>query len=288
MNHDALAWPSNRTELGWFLRRRREALSPEAVGLPADVSRRRTPGLRRAEVAELAGISTNYYERLEQGRGPYPSPSVAAAIARAMRLSTDERCHLYRLAGHPSPGSGRFAGPDPDLVTLLAELQPTSIAQIVDGLGTVIAQNSLSQALFGLFAGRPGRGSNMLWRWFTDPQWRDARFLAREQEGMARAYAADLRASVDGRAGHDADELIRDLHLAAPGFSELWARHEVRALRSAPKVLLDPRGRSLQLECAVARGRITGQRLLIFRPCPGTDTAGHLRELLPLNNAETY
>ena len=91
----------NRAELASFLRNRREALSPAAGSLPTGV-RRRTPGLRRDEVAELASISTNYYERLEQRRAPQPSPTVLAAIARSLRLSVEEREHLYLLAGQAS------------------------------------------------------------------------------------------------------------------------------------------------------------------------------------------
>ena len=139
----------NRTELARFLRSRREALTPAQAGL-APGGRRRTPGLRRDEVADLASMSTNYYERLEQARGPRPSPTVLDAIAGGLRLSVEEREHLHLLAEQPLPAQGGRRGElDAGLVTTMESLTAATIAMIVDDLGTVLAQNRLGVEVFG-------------------------------------------------------------------------------------------------------------------------------------------
>jgi transcriptional regulator with XRE-family HTH domain len=270
---------TDRVELGAFLRRRREALTPEEVGLPV-AGRRRTPGLRRDEVATLACMSTNYYERLEQARGPQPSVSLLAAIARALRMSTDERDYLYQLAGQAQPApSHQPRGVDPELVSITESLIPTTIALVMDDLGTVLQQNQLSVAIFDKFAGRRGRADNILWRWFTDLRWRNSLTRKDDQEESSRSYVAELRAAVANH-GHDetAVELVRDLRAASTEFTDLWDRHEVSLLRPAPKTLLHPRG-ELTVKCAVVHGREAGQRLLVFRPLPGTDTEARLDRL---------
>src|SRR5215813_10072370 len=155
----------NRAELASFLRSRREALSPTEVGLPA-AGRRRTPGLRRDEVAELASMSTTYYERLEQQRGPQPSPAVLAAIARTLRLSVEEREHLYLLAAQaPPPRDDHLEDLDAGLVATIESLTATTIAMIVDDLGTVLSQNRLSAEIFGDLAAGAGHAGNIVWRW---------------------------------------------------------------------------------------------------------------------------
>jgi transcriptional regulator with XRE-family HTH domain len=242
--------------------------------------RRRTPGLRRDEVATLACMSANYYERLEQARGPQPSVSLLAAIARALRLSTDERDYLYLLAGQALPiPAHQQRGVDPELVSITESLIPTTIALLMDDLGTVLQQNRLSVGVFGDFAGRPDRAANILWRWFTDLPWRNSLTRRVDQEESSRSYVADLRAAVAGH-GHDetAVELVRDLRAASAEFTDLWDRHEVSLLRPAPKTLLHFQGQ-LQVKCAIVHGRKAGQRLLVFRPLSGTDTEARLDRL---------
>ncbi|HEX6352659.1 helix-turn-helix transcriptional regulator [Actinophytocola sp.] len=144
-----------REELADFLRRRRDALSPHTVGLRVD-RRRRTPGLRRDEVARLANMSTNYYERLEQGRGPQPSAAILAGLTRALRLDPDERGYLYRLAGHAAPAEAKPDGfVDPRLLSVMRAVAATSPAFIADDLATVVAQNELHTTLFGHVTGLP-------------------------------------------------------------------------------------------------------------------------------------
>src|SRR6516165_11450992 len=134
----------DRTELADFLRRSRERLRPHDVGLP-DVGLRRTPGLRREELAQLAGVSADYCMRLEQRRSSQPSTQVLAALARALRLTEDERDHLYILAGYQPP-AGPMAGQHvrPGLMHLLDELTGTP-AQILTDLGDLLAQNVLAE-----------------------------------------------------------------------------------------------------------------------------------------------
>lgn len=143
-------------QLGAFLRARRDELLPREVGLSAG-PRRRSPGLRRDEVAMLANMSSDYYERIEQGRGPQPSPSMLGVIARALRLNLAERDHIYVLAGHPAPEANVSLGyADPGLMTVLDALAPSVPALIADDLQNVVGQNALNVALLGQLVGSPG------------------------------------------------------------------------------------------------------------------------------------
>jgi transcriptional regulator with XRE-family HTH domain len=145
----------DRPGLAEFLRRRRAGLTPSDIGLP-DTSRRRTPGLRREEVAVLAGISSDFYAQLEQARGSDPSESVVAALARALRCTPDEKDHLFRLAGVPIPPRQVGHHIDPGLFQLAAHLDglPTCI---YNDLGDVLYTNALDDALTGCDELRPGR-----------------------------------------------------------------------------------------------------------------------------------
>ena len=181
-------------ELGAFLRARRERLRPADVGLVPG-ARRRTPGLRRDEVAVLASMSTDYYERLEQGRGPHPSPSMLGAIARALRLDLDERDHLYRLAGQAPPSPHVALGyADPGLMLVLDAIAPAVPAMVVDDLNTAVAQNPLNVALLGPLADESGSRSSFLWHWFTDPAYA-VLYAENDRERLGREYVADLRAA---------------------------------------------------------------------------------------------
>jgi transcriptional regulator with XRE-family HTH domain len=157
----------NDTDLGRFLRTRREALKPAEVGLSPG-RRRRTPGLRRGEVARLAAVSPDYYERLERSHATNPSAEVLDSLAGAMRMSADDRNHLYRLAGHLPPAGGTTGEDvDPALLFLLNSLD-TVPAHVMDDLTTMMAQNRGSKALFGSWPTGDERAANVTWRWFTD------------------------------------------------------------------------------------------------------------------------
>ena len=269
----------SRHELGAFLRSRREGLRPADVGLVPG-ARRRTPGLRRDEVAVLASMSTDYYERLEQGRGPHPSPSMLGAIARALRLDLDERDHLYRLAGQAPPSPHVALGyADPGLMLVLDAIAPTVPAMVVDDLNTAVAQNPLNVALLGPLADQSGSRSSFLWHWFTDPAYA-VLYAENDRERLGREYVADLRAAYVRRGMDDvARALVKALSEVSSEFRDLWARQEVALKRTTAKVLQHPRVGRLDLICDVVVSPPSGQCLVIFRGRPGTDAADRLAML---------
>lgn len=280
----AYAAGMDRAALGSFLRKRREALQPAEVGLVPG-GRRRTPGLRRDEVALLANMSTDYYERLEQGRGPHPSTALLAGIARALRLTPDERDHLYVLAGQPPPPAFNAGGyVDPGLLCILDALAPTVPAFVADDIGQVLAQNPLSVSLLGAFHGETGRAANVLWRFFTDSGWR-SRYPETEHEEMGRSYVADLRAAAARRGADPAvTGLIADLRKESAEFARLWERNDVAVLRSAVKTFARTRVGWLTLQCDIVVSPPSGQRLVMFRAAPGTDAAARLDMLRVLGS----
>ncbi|WP_262698607.1 MULTISPECIES: helix-turn-helix transcriptional regulator [Streptomyces] len=273
---------TDRIQLGDFLRRRRAALRPEDLGL-APGTRRRTPGLRRDEVAAMANMSTAYYESLEQARGPQPSVAILASIATALRLTPDERHHLYLLAGHAPPTPAEPPDYlDPGLSYTLDAVAATTPALISDDLSNVLAQNPLNVALFGTFADRPGHGRNLTWHWFTSAHWRSVLRSAspEEEEATSLSYVADLRATVTQR-GHDpaAATLVSDLREASGEFAEMWERHRVSTLRCSTKSVFDERVGRLDLDCVILASPLSRQRLLLLQPVPGTKTADRLSRL---------
>lgn len=280
----------DRPELADFLRRTRERLRPHEVGLPGG-PRRRTPGLRREEVAQLAGISSDYLMRLEQARSPQPSTQVLAALARALRLSEDERDHVYVLAGHRPP-AGRLAGNHvrPGLLHLLDQLVETP-AQILSDLGDLLAQNEMAQALFGTVcsvrAHDCAQDHNILWRWFNDPTVREA-YPVDEQDQQSHRLVADLRAAV-ARRGTDADSaaLVERLSASSDEFTALWELHEVEVPRQRRLRVLHPTIGPIVLDCEVLFTPNEDQRLFIFTAPPGTADSDHL-ELVRVVGSEQF
>jgi transcriptional regulator with XRE-family HTH domain len=268
----------DRRELADFLRRSRERLRPQDVGLPTG-PRRRTPGLRREEVAQLAGMSADYYMRLEQARSTQPSTQLLASLARAVRLTEDERDHLYLLAGHRPP-AGRQAGNHirPGLLFLLDRLRDTP-AQVLNDLGDVLAQNDLAEALFGCVCSVREKDRNIVLRWFTDPVLRAA-YPADEHDHYSRMHVADLRAAVARRPGDPAAvELLKRLHKASPEFTRLWELHEVAVRRTSRMRVLNPTVGPIELDCETLLTPSDDQRLLIFTAPPGTEYDDYLRLL---------
>lgn len=277
----------NRPGLADFLRRSRERLTPRDVGL-AEGPRRRTPGLRREEVAMLAGMSADYYMRLEQARGSQPSVQVLAALTGALRLSEDERDHLYLLAGHRPPEDAR-AGEylRPGLRFLLDRLDGVPV-QVVSDLGDLLAQNDLALALFGCVCTVAAEDRNIVLGWFTDPGVR-GHFAVEEHEEQARQLVADLRAATTRR-GDDAASrsLVTRLRTASPEFAALWERHEVAVRRSHPYRLVHPDLGRIDLDCEVLATPAADQRLRIFTPPPGgTTVLDELRALGPRHRHDT-
>ena len=275
----------DRHELADFLRRCRERLRPQEVGL-VEGPRRRTPGLRREEVSQLAGMSADYYMRLEQARSPQPSTQLLGALARALRLTTDERDHLYVLAGHRPP-AGPFAGEHvrPGLLYLLDRLHDTP-AQIIGDLGDVLAQNTMSEALFGCVCTVKPGDRNIPWRWFTDPFVRAA-YPEEEHEWYSRVHVADLRAAVARRGADEAaSALVERLRGASPEFAQLWARHEVAVRRSSRMKVLHPEVGAIEFDAETLLTPVEDQRLVVFTPPPGSPTIEAL-ELLHVIGPET-
>lgn len=268
----------DRAELAAFLRRRREALRPFDVGLPRG-RRRRTEGLRREEVASLAGMSADYYARLEQQRGPQPSAQMLAAIARALRLTIDERDHLFRLGGQPAPARiGGAAHVSPALLRVLDRLHDTP-AMVVSDLQETLAQNDLAKALVGEHSGRTGRRGSLIYRWFTDPAAREI-YPPEAHERHGRVFVSNLRDAL-GRRGPEsvAAELVRELRRESDEFAELWSRQEVAVGHDDGKVIVHPELGPIAVHCQVLHTDDRTQALLIFTATPGSDDAGKL-ELL--------
>ena len=269
----------NRSELADFLRRSRDRLRPQEVGLVAG-PRRRTPGLRREEVALLAGMSADYLMRLEQARSPQPSIQLLRALAHALRLSDSERDHLYVLAGHRPP-AGRLAGRHvrPGLLYLMDQLT-TVPAQILSDLGDVLAQNAMAKALFGSVCAvvrhDHDKDHNIVWRWFNDPVLRAA-YPAEEHDEIGRAHVADLRAAY-ARRGGDAvvTELVERLRAGNAQFAQLWDRHEIGVPRGNRIRVLHPTVGLIELDFEMLQTPNEDQRLQLFTAPPGSPAVDYL------------
>ncbi|WP_042375175.1 MmyB family transcriptional regulator [Streptacidiphilus neutrinimicus] len=268
----------DRAALADFLRRSRERLSTADVGLP-DGARRRTPGLRREEVAGLAGMSVDYYTRLEQQRGPRPSPQLLAALARALRLSDDERDHLFHLSGQQPPQHHHVADHvRPGLLLILDRLWDTP-AQVISDLGDVLVQNAMSRALWGDATSRPPEQRNLIRRWFVEPAAR-AVMPAEDHERLGRSHVAHLRAIATARPeDRRAERLVAELLVRSPEFAAYWAEHDVAQRRSDVKRIVHPVVGLLELSCEVLVTDGGEQQLLVYTAAPGSATAERL-ELL--------
>jgi transcriptional regulator with XRE-family HTH domain len=267
------------SELGGFLKSRRDRIRPGDVGLPAG-PRRRVPGLRRDEVAHLAGASVEYYIELERGAGSQPSAQMLAALSRALRLTNDERDHLYHLAGRALPESGSATSHvHPSLVDLMDRLTTTP-AQVITDLHVTLVQNPLAVALLGDQTRHRGLAASFVHRWFLDP---DARSLYPEadHDHQSRSFVADLRAAVARRDGRDSESarLVAELLDRSPEFTELWDRHDVAVRRAERKRIVHPTLGTIEVNCLNLFSEDGRQRLLWFTPAIGTDAVEQL-ELL--------
>ncbi|KAA0021263.1 helix-turn-helix transcriptional regulator [Antrihabitans cavernicola] len=268
----------DRAELAEFLRGRRASLVPADVGLPPGV-RRRTPGLRRDEVALLAGMSTDYFTRLEQGRGPHPSTQIVASLARALRLTDNERDHLYFLAGHtPPPRSGGDKHVGPGLLHLLTKLDDTP-ACVMSDLGETLVQNAMHVVLFGDTSVLRGLDRYIAWRWFTGVD-SDLKFPSEDRDRMSRKQIADLRAAA-ARRSYDPEvtRLVTALRANSPEFEALWREHIVEVESSTEKRFVHPEVGMVAVNCEVLVTQKQEQNLLVYFPLPGTDAREKL-ELL--------
>jgi transcriptional regulator with XRE-family HTH domain len=273
-------------ELGAFLKSRRDRIRPPDVGLPSG-PRRRVPGLRRDEVAQLAGASVDYYIEIERGSGAQPSEQMLAALARGLRLSLDERNHLFHLAGRPLPGSGSGASHvHPGMLDLLDRLEGTP-ARVITDLDVVLVQNRLGAALLGPVPAGTGLRTCFVYRWFTDPASRGL-YPPEDHDRHAENFVADLRAAVARRGGRDeevngmVDELLR----RSPEFAELWNRHDVAVRRNYAKRIVHPALGVIDVNCLNLLSEDGRQRLLWFSPVAGTDAVEKLELLSVLGTQD--
>jgi transcriptional regulator with XRE-family HTH domain len=268
----------DRAGLAEFLRRRREALQPEDVGLPRG-QRRRTSGLRREEVAALCHLSTDYYSRLERERGPHPSERLIASIAQGLHLSLDERDHLFRLAGHHAPLRGSVSEHiSPGLLRIFDRLTD-SPAEIVTELGETLRQTPLGIALTGDLTGYRGPARSIVYRWFTDPATR-ARYHPDDHEHMSRVFASGARrmATLRGpgsRAARLADSLLSE----SSAFAALWADHEIGLEFDEGKRFIHPELGLLELACQHLVDPAQSHILLVYTAVPGTESYEKLQLL---------
>ena len=260
----------DRTGLAGFLRNRREALQPEDVGLPRG-PRRRTKGLRREEVASLCHMSTDYYSRLEQERGPQPSPQMLAAIAQGLHLSLDERDHLFRLAGHHPPARGAAREHvSPGLLRILDRLDDTP-AEIVTELGETLRQTPMGVALTGDTTGYEGPARSSGYRWFTDPGAR-RRHAPEEHAFLSRMYASGLREVVALRGPGSEAAYLADLLLErSEEFRQVWEDHEIGVRPRHVKRFVHPEVGSLELNCQRLLDPDQAHALLVYTAVPGTE-----------------
>lgn len=272
-NHEGSGGSVDRThELAAFLRTRRERLNPGELGLPLRRQARRTPGLRREEVAELAGVSTDYIVRLEQGRGLRPSPEVLDALARALRLSADETAYLFDLAEQRRPGLGKpSAVAAPALALLVDELSPRP-AMLVNHRYDILAWNPEMAALMLDFGTLPLEQRNTLWLCLVHERMRD--FYV-ERDRVIREGAADLRAAW---AGHPDDrtlaDLVGELTARSPEFAAAWAEGDVKVRGRGVKPLRHPEVGTLTVDFEVLIPlQDPDQRLVIYRAADAASQA---------------
>jgi transcriptional regulator with XRE-family HTH domain len=227
-----------RRELGAFLRNRRERLHPEQVGLPPS-RRRRTPGLRREEVAQLAGVGVTWYTWLEQARQINASPQVLDAIARTLQFDSHEHAHLFTLAGLPATTTiaEECDRVPPAVQTLVEQLEPYPAA-VMNARWDLLAFNRVNASFFPNLESLPLEDRNCLWLSFTDPIWRE---VLVDWEGSVARMVAEYRATMAEHIDDPAWQTLVDrLHRAAPEFTALWDRHDIGRLTGNVKEMRHP------------------------------------------------
>jgi transcriptional regulator with XRE-family HTH domain len=275
----------DKQELGAFLRSRRERLRPEDVGLPSG-SRRRTPGLRREEVAVLAHISTEYYVRLEQGRAPRPSGEVLAAIAGALRLSGAESDHLHVLAGTAPSRSGLHRRDVRPSILALLERLPQTAAFVTSAAFEVLAWNDLAAALMENFAELAPPDRNLARRAFLGPAPGAAPLYGVSDGAQFRQHVVmDLRLTL---ARYPTDPLVAglvdELRRGSPAFARLWERHDVQSAPMLTKTFRHPVVGDITVDCDSLTLTDRDQRLVLYTAPPGSrdaDALALLNVLIP-------
>lgn len=254
-------------ELAAFLQACRHRASPAASGILV-APRRRAPGLRREEVASRAGVSTDWYVRIEQGRDVNPSDDVLDALASALLMTEAERAHLHVLAGR----ADWPLGAEPDIAALrrLIEDLPHSPAYVIDGLWNILAQNQAASRLFGAWSASPRPGNNLLYRFFTDTifterleEWdRHAKLAIRQYRAVFARGLADSRFPA----------LVRAVADASPAFARWWSEADVAGRDDGRKVFRQGEGGVAAFHYVVLRPSANdGVEVVAFLPTPVPD-----------------
>ncbi|MCU1658860.1 MAG: Transcriptional regulator [Pseudonocardiales bacterium] len=268
-----------RVELAAFLRSRRERIAPEQVGVP-HTGRRRTPGLRREEVAQLAGVGVTWYTWLEQGRDIKVSDQVLEAIARTLMLDRDERTHLFTLAGSVDHAVAKeCAGVSPEVHAALAKFEPFP-ACVQNGKYDVLAYNRVYGRLVNDLDALPVESRNCMWLMFTDPVWRQS---VVDWDDAAARMTANLRSLYADHVSEPAwKAFVSRLRAASPEFAQLWARHDVRGIENKDKRFRHELVGLLRLKVTNTwLAPRAGARMLLYTPAD-TDTERRLEKLSAL------
>jgi transcriptional regulator with XRE-family HTH domain len=262
--------------IGSYIQTWRHRLQPGDAGLPAG-SARRARGLRREELASLAGISVDYLVRLEQGRATNPSPQVLAALSRALRLTVEERDHLYTVAGQAPPRRSAMATRVPPSVQRLVDRMADLPVAVYDPAWTIITWNAAWAGLMGDLSAASGRDRNLIWRAFTGHTSR-VRKTGSEADGFETNAVADLRRAL-GAYPDDARllGLVDDLRQASPRFARLWADRVVTTTGSSRKTIDHPALGAITLDCDVLTVADSDLRLVVYTAEPSSPDAERLR-----------
>ncbi len=276
-------WPDNGAvsgsrELGRALRGWRDRTAPTAVGVPTG-GVRRAAGLRREELAQLASLSVDYIVRLEQGRATSPSEQVLSALARALRLSTAEREHLYLLAGQSPPGPGQVSAHIPPGVRRVLDQLDGAPLSVYDAAWNLVLWNPLWAALLGDASALRGRERNIAWRHFAGLPGRVSHTPEQEARFEA-AVVADLRAAT---ARYPADaglrSLVKDLRAISTGFAVLWDTGIVGVHETHTKTVHHPVMGTLVLDCDLLTAPGSDLRIVAYTAASGSDAANQLKLL---------
>jgi transcriptional regulator with XRE-family HTH domain len=268
----------DRAGLAQFLRRRRESLQPEDVGLLRG-QRRRTNGLRREEVAALCHMSADYYARLERERGPQPSPQMIASIAQGLHLSLDERDHLLRLAGHnPPKRSTPSEYISPGMLRILDRLEDTP-AEITSELGETLRQTPMGIALTGDARQYEGPYRSLGFRWFADPESRQL-YAPEDHELLSRMWVSGLREVVTLRGPSSKAQRLAEMLLdQSEEFRTRWEAHEVGVRPDDVKRFVHPEVGRLELLCQTLIDPAQSHYLLVYTAVPGSESHEKLQLL---------
>ncbi|MEU8899631.1 helix-turn-helix transcriptional regulator [Nocardia sp. NPDC048505] len=277
----------DKAELAIVLRTARSRLTPADVGLTGG-HRRQVPGLRREEVAHLAGLSVDYIVRLEQGRGPRPSEQVLRALTRALRVSESDRDLIFRLAGGEPPQAGHIPLVIRPSVLRLLDRMADLPALLLSAKSDVLACNPLAAALFGDYSAHPPAERNLLWQ----------RFLGSGLDRLVTTPEADAADAVDCvgclrtvHAKYPDDpgltRLLTELRTGSARFDELWRAGRSGQLRSRSVTLAHPELGTLELDCDVLLVPEADQTVVVYSPAPGTPSASAL-DLLRVTGLQRF